>query len=50
MFVLKDALYLVRPMFFRGVGKEFQPDKYLTDTGQYYPSHACYKLILFDLR
>ena len=29
----------------RGGGEEFQPDKYLTDTSKYYPSHMCYKLI-----
>ena len=48
MLVLKDVLYLVHTDYFRGGGGEFQPDKYLTDTGQYYPSHMCYKLILLD--
>ena len=39
MLVLQDVLYLVQTMFFGEGGGEFQPDKYLTDTNSYYPSH-----------
>ena len=39
MLVLKDVLYLVQTEYFGGGVEEFQPDKNLTDTRQYYPSH-----------
>ena len=47
MLVLKDVFYLVHAMFFRG-GEEFQPNKYLTDTNQCYPSHEYHELILLS--
>ena len=39
MLVLKDVLDLVWNRFSQGGGKEFQPDKYLTDSVKFYPSH-----------
>ena len=36
MLVLKDVLYLVQTVFFRG-GEEFEPVKYLTDNNSGYP-------------
>ena len=39
MLVLKDVLFVVQTMFFRG-GEEIQSDKYLTDNNSCYPSHS----------
>ena len=40
MLVLKDVL---RPRLkpISSGGKEFQPDKYVTDSNKFYPSHIC---------
>ena len=45
MLVLKDVLDLVQNLVLQG-GKEFQPDKYLTDRNMCYPSHEINKMSL----